>query len=230
MNNEEYNNIIRLAAKRLGYFQDLGVRRVPFSMPVEVATPTTPSTPDKDTKLAALQASFKGCELCDEPLKKAHVVMGEGAPSEAKGASVVFVVATPTVATYSGGSLMQSRDMDLLGRIIRAMKLEPDEVYITSIVKCVSPSGRPPQREDIKKCLPHFNEELKLLAPKVIVALGSKSADMIISSHGAPKYKTHYRGVKTVTVVHPSDMNRNPELKAEAWKVLQGVMEFLVKA
>lgn len=228
MDREDYNDIVRLAAKRVEYFARLGVRSVPFSMPEqpeqeEAAAP--PSSP-KGRELEALQTSMKGCELCDMPLKKAHVVMGRGS-CPANTASVVFVVGAPSVATYSGGTLMQSRDIELLQKIIKAMELSEDDVYMTAVVKCVSPSARPPQKADIKRCLPHLNKELELLTPKVIVALGSDSAEMIVPRGSGSQYKTHYRGIKVSVVAHPSEMNKRPELKADTWKELQDVMEFL---
>jgi DNA polymerase len=216
MDIEDYNDTVRLAAKRLEYFGRLGVRYVPFSMPA-------PPVSEGERALKALQATIKACELCIEPLKKAHVVMGEGRAE----ASVVFVVGAPAVATASGGSLMQGRDMELLQKIIKAMELDEDDVYITAVVKCVSPSGRRPQKADIKRCLPHLNKELELISPKVIIALGSEAAEMIVPRDGDSKYKADYRGIKVVPVAHPSEMNRRPELKAGAWKELQGVMEFL---
>ena len=112
----ERNDILTQAIQRLEYFGRMGVKLVPFSVPVS----------EGEKKLSAIRAKVKGCERCAMPLRKANAVTGEGGQS----ASVVFVVGAPKVAAPSGGALMQSRDMELLKNIIKAICLEQIKRYL----------------------------------------------------------------------------------------------------
>jgi DNA polymerase len=125
----------------------------------------------------------------------------------------------------------------LLDRMLAAVGLEPAEVYITNIVKCRPPGNRDPRPEEAAACRPFLEEQVRILGPELVLALGRPAAQSLLNSKApisALRGSWHqFRGVPLMPTFHPAYLLRSPEKKGQAYQDLkalaralrQGVME-----
>jgi uracil-DNA glycosylase family 4 len=110
---------------------------------------------------------------------------------------------------------------ELLTKILAAIDLPRDRVFICNVVKCRPPENRVPQYDEVAACVPYLFRQLELLAPKVIVAMGGTAAQTLLGtklSLGAMRNKVHrLRGVPVIVTYHPAALLRNPNWKRPTW-------------
>ena len=113
----------------------------------------------------------------------------------------------------------------LLTRMIEAMKLRREDVYIGNILKCRPPDNRDPKAEEIENCEPILIRQIKIIKPKIICALGRVSGQTLLrtkSTLGSLRGKIHdYHGVKLIVTYHPAALLRNYHWKPAAWEDLK---------
>jgi uracil-DNA glycosylase len=117
----------------------------------------------------------------------------------------------------------------LLDRMIGAMGFDRDEVYVANIVKCRPPNNRKPEQEEMAACLPFLAEQLELVNPQVIVALGATAVQGLFgTTEGIMRLRGRfrlYRGkIAVMPTFHPAYLLRNPAAKREVWEDLQAVL------
>jgi uracil-DNA glycosylase family 4 len=116
----------------------------------------------------------------------------------------------------------------LLTQMIEAMGLQRSDVYICNVVKCRPPENRAPEKDEVAACSPFLFRQIDLVAPKVIVCLGSIAAQTILeTTRGISQFRgqwLEFRGRKLMATYHPAYLLRNPAAKGEVWKDLQKVM------
>ena len=110
----------------------------------------------------------------------------------------------------------------LLTRIIEAINLSRDQVYVCNIVKCRPPDNRNPGADEIKACLPFFKRQMKAVRPRFICALGSIAAQTILGTK-TPISRlrgTFYdvKGIRVMPTYHPAYLLRNPDQKRDVWE------------
>jgi DNA polymerase len=120
----------------------------------------------------------------------------------------------------------------LLDKMIAAMQLTRDEVYVCNIVKCRPPKNRKPDLEEMSRCMPFLNEQLAIIKPRVIVALGATAVQGLLgTSEGITRLRGQwklYRGnIPVMPTFHPAYLLRTPQAKREVWKDLQEVLRQL---
>jgi len=120
----------------------------------------------------------------------------------------------------------------LLDRMIAAMGLARDEVYVCNIVKCRPPKNRKPEPAEMEACRPYLTEQLELIAPRVIVALGATAVQGLLgTSEGITRLRGTwklYRGrIPVMPTFHPAYLLRTPAAKREVWHDLQAVLRHL---
>jgi DNA polymerase len=120
----------------------------------------------------------------------------------------------------------------LLDRMILAMQLSRDDVYVCNIVKCRPPSNRKPEPDEMARCMPFLAEQLEILAPRVIVALGATAVQGLLgTTEGITRLRGNwkmYRGkVPVMPTFHPAYLLRTPQAKRDVWKDLQEVLRHL---
>jgi DNA polymerase len=113
----------------------------------------------------------------------------------------------------------------LLDRIIAAMGLRRQEVYICNVIKCRPPKNRDPLPEEIEACGPFLHRQLRAIRPQAILALGSFAAQFLLSSQQSIsklRDRVHqFEGIPVVPTYHPAYLLRNPLQKRQAWKDIQ---------
>jgi DNA polymerase len=119
----------------------------------------------------------------------------------------------------------------LLDKMIEAMGLSREQVYIANVVKCRPPGNRDPEPDEVSACSPFLHRQVAAIQPKIIVALGKFAAQTLLGTETPitrlrGEFQT-YRGVKLMPTFHPSYLLRNPSSKKEAWADLQSVAKEL---
>jgi len=175
------------------------------------------------TGLDALAQRASQCVKCNLHKTRTHVVFGEGNPN----ARLMFVGEAPGEEEDVQGRPFVGRAGQLLTRIIEAMGLSRDEVYIANILKCRPPGNRGPLPEEIACCVPYLTEQIEIIQPRIICALGAYAAQTLLGSReGIKKLRGRfydYRGIKLMPTFHPSACLRNPGTKKYVWEDMKQV-------
>ncbi len=178
--------------------------------------------------LARLRTDTIGdCRRCGLAPTRTNVVFGVGNPR----AELVFVGEAPGAEEDAQGVPFVGKAGQLLTKIIEAMGLRRDDVYIANIIKCRPPGNRNPQPEEIASCEPFLIAQLEIIAPKVICALGTFAAHTLLNTKdpiSRLRGRWHaYQGVPLMPTFHPAYLLRNPAEKKTVWADVQAVMERL---
>ncbi|MFN3534031.1 MAG: uracil-DNA glycosylase [Desulfatiglandales bacterium] len=181
--------------------------------------------------LGQLEQKVLRCRGCELYKSRKKVVFGEGNPQ----AELMFIGEAPGAEEDLQGRPFVGASGQLLTKMIKAMGLEREEVYIANILKCRPPSNRDPNRWEIGSCLGHLKEQIRLIAPSIIVTLGRIASRVLLGlpegesfTHIRGKW-TEYEGIPLMPTYHPSYLLRNPEKKKEAWEDLKSVMKRMGK-
>jgi len=180
---------------------------------------------DRLAALESLRAEIGDCKRC--PLAYAGrktIVFGDGDPN----ARLMFVGEGPGADEDASGLPFVGKAGRLLNNMIAAMGLKREEVYIANIVKCRPPGNRTPEFIEATTCSQFLVEQIDIVHPEVIVALGATAATYLLGVRqplGSLRGKWHsVRGAKVAVTYHPAFLLRDPRQKVEAWKDLQRVM------
>lgn len=182
-----------------------------------------PPAPARET-LGEIRRDLGDCTRCRLSEGRKNIVFGAGNPN----ARLVFVGEGPGYEEDVQGQPFVGAAGGLLTRIIEAMGLTRDEVYICNIIKCRPPRNRDPQPDEIERCAPFLRRQLQSIAPEFICALGSFAArtlletDRPISRLRGRFYP--YLGARLLPTYHPAYLLRNPEKKRDTWEDIKQLM------
>lgn len=184
--------------------------------------------------LDELRIMTLNCRNCELSAKRQNVVFGEGKPN----AEVLFIGESPGRDEDAQGRPFVGSAGQLLNRMIGAMQLRRETVYLANIVKCRPPGNRVPFPSEAKSCLPYLHRQIELIKPKVIVLLGGIPLLHILNLTGIANRRGQwgeYNGIPVMPTFHPSFLLRHkglPDertLKGQVWSDLQEVMKLLGK-
>ena len=165
-------------------------------------------------EIASLVAGCTKCTLCDG---RTHTVPGEG-PRDAR---LVVVGEGPGRVEDETGRPFVGPAGELLTKILAAIELPRERVFICNVVKCRPPENRLPQYGEIAACVPYLYRQIELLKPKVILAMGGTAAQTLLNtkqSLGALRNQVHrFRGIPLIVTYHPAALLRNPNWKRPTW-------------
>ena len=159
------------------------------------------------------------CECLKCPLgqTRTNFVFGVGNPK----ADVMFVGEAPGADEDAQGVPFVGRGGQLLNKIIEAVQLKREEVFICNILKCRPPNNRDPLPSEMDTCTPYLHKQIELVKPKFIICLGRISAQFLLKTNGSLtslRGKAHdYHGAKLIVTYHPAALLRNPNWKRPAW-------------
>jgi DNA polymerase len=180
----------------------------------------------KAEALVAIHEEIGDCTRC--PLAYAGrrtIVFGEGDPN----ARLMFVGEGPGADEDASGRPFVGKAGQLLNNMIQAMGLKREQVYIANIVKCRPPANRTPEPVEANTCDQFLLQQIDVIQPEVVVALGSTAATYLLGakrSLAGLRGKWHScRGAKLAVTYHPAFLLRDPRMKSETWKDLQMVMK-----
>jgi DNA polymerase len=167
--------------------------------------------------LEELNKGICTCLKCPLGQTRKNFVFGVGNPK----ADVMFVGEAPGADEDAKGEPFVGRAGQLLNKIIEAVQLKREEVYICNILKCRPPNNRDPLPSEMETCTPHLYKQIEIIRPKFIICLGRISAQWLLQTTGSLtslRGKTHeYRGAKLIVTYHPAALLRNPNWKRPAW-------------
>jgi uracil-DNA glycosylase family 4 len=183
--------------------------------------------PDLPGTLAEVRALVEACRLCPLCETRTKTVFSDGTDK----ARLMFVGEAPGRDEDREGVPFVGRAGQLLTKMIEAIQLKREHVYIANVLKCRPPENRTPLPSEVEKCLPYLEQQIALVKPDLIVALGLSAAQGLLgtkASMGALRGRTfEYKGVPLVATYHPAALLRNPGLKKDAWVDLQRVRDML---
>ncbi len=177
----------------------------------------------KQEQLQMLARYYQQCTRCPLHQRRTQVVFGHGNPDS----PLMLVGEGPGEQEDLQGKPFVGRAGQLLTRMLAAIHLRREDVYITNIVKCRPPGNRTPTDEEMAACIPILRQQFAIIRPRILVTLGAAATRAIID----PKARiTQIRGqwvergeVKMIATYHPAYLLRNPAKKAEAWEDLQAI-------
>ena len=177
--------------------------------------------------LTGIRTDLGDCSRCPLCMSRTHIVFGEGNPK----ADLVFVGEGPGFDEDRCGQPFVGAAGQLLTKIIAAMNLSREAVYICNIVKCRPPGNRDPQPAEVRQCLPFLKRQLAAINPRVICALGKVAAQTLLETEtpiSRLRGRFHdFMGIAVMPTFHPAYLLRNPEKKREVWNDVQQIMQRL---
>lgn len=244
--------VIRDIGEYLAWLKDTGVDELPLtpstspraSLPLSHPHPISPPPflsmggmekgrgrgnvrEQKAGKLDLLRKKIGDCRRCKLWKGRTNIVFGTGNPD----ARLLFVGEGPGEEEDIQGEPFVGKAGALLTKMIEAMGLTRDEVYIANVVKCRPPENRNPEGDEISACKPFLEEQIEIIKPQVICALGTFAAQTLLETRsriselrGRIQEK---EGHKIVPTFHPAYLLRNPQEKRLAWEDLKIIMKVL---
>jgi uracil-DNA glycosylase len=170
--------------------------------------------------LAAIKVEIgPDCSRCKlHTLGRRQIVFGVGNPD----ADLMFVGEAPGADEDVKGEPFVGRAGQLLTKIIEAIGLKREDVYIANVIKCRPPQNRNPEPDEVDTCEPFLFRQIDAIKPKVVVALGSFAARALLRTQDPISRLRgrvyEYRGAKLIPTFHPAYLLRNPSSKKEVWE------------
>lgn len=178
---------------------------------------------DDDGDLETFRQKICDCVKCDLGHTRTHFVFGSGNPD----ADILFVGEAPGEQEDQRGQPFVGAAGELLTKILGAMKLTREQVYICNVLKCRPPNNRDPQPEEVDRCEPYLQRQIELVAPKIICCLGRQAAHALLktqTSLSQLRGQLHqYHGIPLVVTYHPAALLRNPDYKRDTWEDMKWV-------
>ena len=186
----------------------------PENIPVDMPLPD-----DWDS----LRSIVLSCRKCPLACTRQNVVFGEGNLRP----RLIFIGEGPGAEEDATGRPFVGAAGQLLDKMIAAMHLAREDVYIANIVKCRPPDNRMPSVEEAAACIGYLKKQIELLQPEVIVLLGGTALSFLLELNGITKYRGRWQDYNNIPVMptfHPAFLLRKAEAKREAWHDLKLVM------
>ena len=168
------------------------------------------------------------CSRCKlHTLGRKQIVFGVGNPN----ADLMFVGEAPGADEDIQGEPFVGRAGQLLTKIIEAIDLKREDVYIANVIKCRPPGNRNPEADEVEQCEPFLFRQVDAIKPKVIVALGKFAAQCLLKTD-APITRIRgrefaYRDAVLIPTYHPAYLLRNPSAKRDVWEDMKRVRAIL---
>ena len=158
------------------------------------------------------------CQRCALSETRKNFVFGFGNPK----AKIIFVGEAPGKQEDLQGLPFVGRSGKLLDKILSAIYLTRDDIFICNVLKCRPPKNRDPLPYEVMQCEPYLLNQLHIIKPKLIVALGRIAACTILKTNESLKNMRNtihnYAGVDLLVTYHPAALLRNPNFKKNAWE------------
>ena len=171
----------------------------------------------------ALRAMALNCRNCHLAASRQNVVFGEGNEH----ARLMFIGEGPGADEDATGRPFVGAAGQLLDKMIAAMHLAREEVYIANVVKCRPPGNRVPGEDEAAACMGYLERQIELIKPEVIVLLGGTALHFLLKMDGISRLRGRWQEYKNIPVMptfHPAFLLRKAESKREAWRDLKLVM------
>ncbi len=203
-----------------------------FSRSTEAEAPkpeAVSAAPARSETLEEIRADLGECTRCRLSGKRTTIVFGVGNPK----ADLMFIGEGPGQEEDRQGIPFVGAAGQLLTKIIQAIDLTREQVYIANVVKCRPPNNREPEPDEAEACRPFLDRQIDAVRPKVICALGRVAAlNLLRTDEGITRLRGRifsYRGAKLVPTYHPAFLLRNPGKKRECWDDMKLIRKLLAE-
>jgi DNA polymerase len=222
---ENMNEVISDLKSYLEYLKGMGITFLPV----------TENNPEKVVRpeiltLADVRKALGDCKRCKLHGTRRTIVFGEGNEK----ATLMFIGEGPGYDEDVQGRPFVGKAGQLLTKIIESINLSREEVYIANIVKCRPPQNRNPEPDEIQNCNPFLMDQICVIRPKIICALGTFAAQTLLKTNtriSELRGKVFdIEGIKVIPTYHPAFLLRNPERKREVWEDMKKIAEYLKNA
>src|SRR6202022_164930 len=211
--------------EELAYFRDLGVSDLYLGGAKDGAAPAL--VPGSMPDLPALQSFIAGCPRRKLAGTRTNIVFGQGNSK----ADLMFVGEAPGRDEDEQGLAFVGRAGQLLTKIIEAMGMKREDVWIGNVLKCRPPNNRNPEPDEVATCRPFLHEQIRLISPKVIVTLGTFAAQALLETdEPIGRMRGRWRsaqGTRVMPTFHPAFLLRSPERKKDVWEDMKLVRDYL---
>jgi DNA polymerase len=215
-------------AARPGETDDMPSDDALAAMPADVPPAAAVALAPADALAALHQVIGPACTRCKlHTLGRRQVVFGVGNPQ----ARLMFVGEAPGEDEDKQGEPFVGRAGQLLTKIIEAIGMTREQVYIANVIKCRPPGNRNPEPDEVLTCEPFLFEQLGIIQPRIVVALGKFAAQSLLrTTEPITKLRGRvfdWRGASLIPTFHPAYLLRNPPAKREVWEDMKKVRELL---
>jgi DNA polymerase len=198
-----------------------GKKKAPAGAPLQGAPPAW-GYPDEPWAASGspdeLYEAIHECLKCPLGQTRTKFVFGTGNQK----ADVMFIGEAPGADEDAQGEPFVGRAGQLLNKIIEAVGMKREDVYICNILKCRPPGNRDPLPSEMETCSPYLVKQIELIKPKFIICLGRISAQWLLRTNDALtslRGRTHdFMGSTLIVTYHPAALLRNPNWKRPAWE------------
>ncbi|HSB73364.1 MAG TPA: uracil-DNA glycosylase [Candidatus Methylomirabilis sp.] len=223
---EELREIVGQVRAYLAAQQELGVEHVEVRWP---DAPERPAAVPRPT-LPQVREELGECTRCKLHTGRTQIVFGVGDPK----AKLVFVGEAPGADEDAQGEPFVGRAGQLLTKIIQAMGMQREDVYICNIIKCRPPGNRTPETDEILACQPFLLKQLRAIGPQFICALGGPAAQTLLQTK-EPISRLRgkffdFHGIPLLPTFHPAYLLRNPHEKKTVWEDMKLLLQKMREA
>lgn len=186
---------------------------------------------ESNNSLQTLQQCISNCQLCPLHQTRTQTVFGIGNEN----AKLMIIGEAPGFHEDQQGEPFVGRAGQLLNAMLQSIGLERSDVYIANILKCRPPNNRDPLPEEVEKCTPYLKQQIALIKPKILCAVGRIAAQYLLETTeplSRLRNKTHTYGDEKLPLFityHPAYLLRNPSAKAESYQDLLRLQEALIE-
>lgn len=175
--------------------------------------------------LETIRIDLGDCRRCKLSNSRKNIVFGKGDPR----ARLVFVGEGPGFEEDASGEPFIGAAGRLLTKIIQAIKLTREQVYICNIIKCRPPGNRNPEPDEIERCFPFLKRQIAVIKPDFICTLGTFASQTLLETK-KPISRLRGRfydfmGIKLIPTYHPAYLLRNPDKKRDVWEDMKKLMK-----
>jgi len=201
-------------------------------LPPEIPSRKPKNTTDAENvvlRLADIEEEIRACRACPLHLERLFPIVGDG------GDTIRLLVVGDWLAAGSGAEKPVNRKFgdeedQMLARMLTAIKLPRQAVYVTNVIKCALPENRQPTADHVQQCLSHLQRQIKALKPECICAMGMVAVRVMLNKSQPLSalrgnfhryFVTENWTVPLLATYHPKFLLQNPEMKKAAWSDLQ---------
>jgi len=224
----ERDLIVEDLRQRARYYASLTTIGVPRAALGPAPTGRAPEAePAGAEGLEALRESIGDCQRCRLAKTRRKLVFGQGNPR----AELMFVGEAPGADEDVQGLAFVGRAGQLLTKIIEAIGLKREDVFIANVIKCRPPQNRNPTSDEIHSCQPFLERQIQVIRPKVLVGLGLFACQWLLKT-AEPMGRLRgrlgeYEGITVMSTYHPAYLLRSPSAKKHVWKDMKVVRSLL---
>jgi len=223
MPNDEYEKMLQAFASTKSFLQqqiDLGFDEVYTQVKIKRPTAKKEDGP-VPTDLSDFYLQIKNCKKCHLYRTRTNFVFGVGDPE----ANLMLIGEAPGREEDLQGEPFVGAAGKLLDKMLAAINFSREDIFIANILKCRPPENRDPQIDEIETCKPYLLQQIKLIQPKIICALGRISAQVLLETKsplGQLRGKIHdWNGIEFLVTYHPAALLRYQQYKRPAWEDLK---------